>query len=239
MNKPKIALGWIRPDMVDGAFQDAVDAFFDFDSRNHRICIGRGFQRALYLDDKRNELVRDFLKSPADYLLSIDTDIEFAPEQVYQLVDEAVNNDRQILSGLYFSFLDPKSSWPLPVWFSEIDDNGSCKTFGSFKPGEVVVPLAAAGMGFCLIRRDVFEKFLTIPEYADDDWTWYGRDRYKWKGMPKHHGEDICFCARAGKLGIQTWGHKGIAVRHWKKIPVDLHVFKAMVEYAKSLGVKI
>lgn len=236
MDKPTIALGWIRPDMVDGAFQDSVDAFLDFDSRNRQLCLGRGFHRALYLDDKRNDLTRDFLKTPAKYLMSIDTDIEFAPHQIYEMVEEAEKNDRAILAGMYFTFLKPDSWIPSPVWFSEIDDHGSCTAFHSFKAGEVIVPLAAAGMGFTLIRRDVFEKMAQVPEWRDDDWTWFGRDKYLWKGVPKHHGEDICMCARAAKLGIQTWGHKGVAVRHWKKIPIDFWMFRAMVEAAQREG---
>src|SRR5215471_2903483 len=236
MSKPTIALGFIRGDMIDGAFHDSILKFLEFDSRERKLTVGTGFVKALYLDDKRNELVRDFLKTKADYLMMVDTDIEWEPPQIYQLIDEAEANDRAILAGLYFSFLKPESWIPSPVWFSEVDDNGSLNVFGSFKPGEVIVPLAGAGMGFTLIRRDVFEQMLQIPEWQEDDWTWFGRDRYSWKGMPKHHGEDVCFCVRAGKIGIQTWGHKGVVVRHWKKIPIDFWLFRAMVETAQRDG---
>lgn len=236
MKEPKICLAWVRGDMVDGAFQDSVDNFLSFDSQNRRATLGRGFMKALYIDDKRNELVRDFLKTEADYLMSIDTDIEFEPPQIYQLLDEAERNDRHITAGLYFSFLHPTNYFPLPVWFSEVDDGGCLKMYEHFKPGEAVVKLAAAGMGFTLIRRDVFERMQKVPEYANDSWTWFGRDRYTWKGQPQHHGEDVCFCVRAGKLGMETWGHKGVPVRHWKKIPIDFNLFKAMVEQARADG---
>lgn len=229
--------------MVDGAFQDAVDNFLAFDSENRRLTIGRGMVKALYLDDKRNELVRDFLQTTGDYLMMLDTDIEFQPHQIYGLVDEAVENDRQILAGMYFSFLTQKQILS-PVWFSSMDEGGCLKTFGSFKAGEVIVPLIACGMGFTLIRRDVFETIAKCDEWASDDWTWFGRDTYVYrlengKTLSKRYGEDTCFCVRSRQCGIQTWGHKGVVVRHWKKVPVDFRMFRAFVELARLEGAEM
>lgn len=234
MSSPKIALGWVRGDMVDGPFQDSVDNFLAFDSRDRNITIGRGFVKALYLDDKRNELVRDFLKTKADYLMMLDTDIEFESWQIYALLDEAVENGRHITTGLYFSWLTDGRL--LPVWFSEVTEDGVLKVFGSFKPGEVIVPLAAAGMGFTLIRRDVFEIMARVPEWTATDWTWFGRDLYgqATTGQSLHQGEDCCFCVRAGKVGCKTWGHKGVVVGHWKKTRLDFNLFRALVELSKK-----
>ena len=236
MSNPKIAIGYILGDMVDGPFMNSVLRFLEFDGRNRKLTMGAGFHKALYLDDKRNELVRDFLKINADYLMMVDSDIEWEPENIYQLIDEAEQNGRDILTGLYFSFLDHNNAIPYPVWFSEIREGGSLVSFGSFKPGEVIVPLVACGMGFTLIRRTVFERMAEVPEWRDDDWTWFGRDKLIWQGVPKHYGEDTCFCVRAGKIGIKTWGHKGVFVRHHKKTPIDFNLFRALVEQAKTDG---
>lgn len=236
MDKPKLMICGVVGDFFDFAHSMSILKFLDYDSHHYAFSLGVNYEKGLYIDDNRNKIIRDALKTPFDYMLMVDSDIEFQPEQVYQLIAEAVKNDRQILSGLYFSFIQPDKPWPLPLWFSEIDDNDCPHTFGVFKPTDSVVKLAGCGMGFCLIRRDVFEKFLTVPEYANDDWTWFSRDKYQWRGLPKHHGEDVGFCARAGKLGIQAWGHLGIPVRHWKKWPIDLNVFRAMIEAAKREG---
>jgi hypothetical protein len=90
------------------------------------------------------------------------------------------------------------------------------KNIGSFTTGQVI-PLAAVGMGCTLIRRDVFEKLLD---------PWYERTSVKVGGKPVRGGEDICFCLRAGEAGFQTWGHAGVAVRHWKRIPLDFELFR-------------
>ena len=236
MSNPKIAIGYIHGDFVDGPFHHSLMNFTVFDSQNRRLLEGEGWQKALYLDDKRNELTRDFLKTRADWLMSIDTDIEWTPEDIYQLFDEAYLNDRQILAGMYFSFL--VDNMLLPVWFSGIDDGGCLKTFGSFKPDEIVVPLTAAGMGFTLIRRDVFEGM--EKEYGHDFWTWFGRDPYFYKIdgklIPQRYGEDTCFCVRAGRCGFQTWGDKRIQVGHWKKTRLDFALFRALTEWARQHG---
>lgn len=235
MNKPSIAIGYIRSDMIDGPFMDSILAFLDFDSRNHKITKSTGFLKALYLDDKRNELIRDFLgKTTADYLMMVDSDMQWGPSQIYQLVDEAVQGDRAILSGLYFSWL--VDGRLLPVWFSEVKEGGILKTFSSLNNDEMVVPLAACGMGFCLIRRDVFEGIAKRPEWASTDWTWFGRDVYQAPDMCRHMGEDTTFGCRAGMAGYQTWGHKGVQVGHWKKTCLDANLFRAMVEDAKRNG---
>lgn len=238
MSQPTIVLGYVHGDMLDAAFKQSIDNFKAFDERSRRVAIAQGFERGNFVDDNRNAMVHDFLDTPADYLLFLDTDIEFEPHHPYVLLDEAVTNDRAIMSGIYYSFIiDGKLR---PVWFTDpLKADGPVCAFGNFDPAEVVVPLAAAGMGFCLIRRDVFEKMWGVPEWAADYWTWFGRDRYRIPdGTFKHHGEDICFCLRAKKIGIQTWGHKGVAVKHWKKIPLDEELFRVLVEDAQRRGVE-
>jgi hypothetical protein len=246
VKKPTIAIGHIRGSSVEGPFHDSILRFLDFDSRNDRLCAAPGHVQGLYPDDNRNELAREFLTLKADYLLSVDTDIEFYPPQVYQLVKDAVEKDCAILSGLYFSYLyhtpNPNSTayQPsgklLPVWFEGTHPGGSIDVYRNFMKTEPIVKLDACGAGFCLIRRDVFEKMAEVPEWKADDWTWYGRDPFIWKGLPKRMGEDITFCVRAKRCGFQTWGHKGVILNHWKKVPLNADMFRAVAEYAKNHG---
>ena len=91
-------------------------------------------------------------------------------------------------------------------------------------------------MGCCLIRRDVFEIIAKQDEYQDDSWTWYGREKFHLKGIPAHLGEDISLCLRAKRLGLKTWGHGGVGVNHWKKMPVNFDLFRLFYEDAKRSG---
>ena len=84
-------------------------------------------------------------------------------------------------------------------------------------------------MGCCLIHRSVFETFLTVPEYANDSWTWFGRDQY-WEPDTLHMGEDVSFCQRAAKLGIQTWGVSSAICTHAKRMEIDFDLFRILYE---------
>lgn len=228
---PKIAIGYVSGGAVEQRFMYSVQQFIEADAVDRHVYEGIGNTGGLYVDDNRNELVREFRKhSLADYMLMVDSDIQFDFTHVYQLLDDAEAHDRQIESALYFSFL--ADGRMRPVWFDEVSPGGSVTTYGGNDPIELVVPLAACGMGFCLIRRDVFDKMAEVPEWAADDWTWFGRDKYLLpNGLPKHHGEDICFCVRAGSIGIQPWGHKGVPVIHFKKTPLTIQLFQAVNEW--------
>jgi len=226
-----IAIGYIHGGSVDQPFMESLHRFLAFDSMSRKLTLGVGQVKGPYLDDNRNELARDFLKIPADYLLSLDTDIEFDPRGVYEMLDDMERHDRAIESGMYFGVLTKKLR---PVWFVPGVD-GAVKTIGQFSIGQVV-PLAACGMGYCLIRRDVFEKIIAAPEYANDGWPWFCRQSILVDGVPAHEGEDIGFCLRAGKAGFQTWGNTNVQARHWKKYPLDLEMFRLYYEDALRQG---
>lgn len=229
----KIAIGYIHGGTVDQPFVESLHRFLTFDSMSRRLTLGVGHVKGPYLDDNRNELTRDFLTIPnADYFLSLDTDIEFEPHGVYDLLDDMVKHDRAIESGMYFGVL---TQLLRPVWFIDGATEGSVKTIGQFSIGHVL-PLAACGMGCCLIRRDVFEKIYAVPEYANDGWPWFCRESIIVDGKPAHEGEDIGFCLRAKKVGFQTWGNTNVQARHWKKYPLDLNMFRLYYDDAVRQG---
>jgi hypothetical protein len=228
-----IVIGYCHNGMNDEPFLESLLGFLAYDSNSRHLCQGALPEKGLYLDDNRNNNTRAFLKTKGDWFLSLDTDMEFHPTVPYELFDEAVKHDRPIISALYFSFIiDGKLR---PVWFIEGDGGGGVKNIGRFRTGEIV-PLAAAGMGCCLIRRDVFETIAKQDEYKNDSWTWYGREPFTLKGMPAHLGEDVSLCLRAGRLGLKTWGHGGVESGHWKKMKLDFNLFRLFYEDAKRRG---
>lgn len=227
----KLAIGYIHGGMVDQPFFESVQRFLAFDSSSRKLTLGIGHVKGPYLDDNRNDLAQDFLDIRADYLLVLDTDIEFQPESVYALIDDAEKHDREIESGLYFGFIQNRLR---PVWFVQ-NEQGGLQFIGSFRMGDVV-QLAAAGMGMCLIRRDVFEKIAKIPEYEMDPWHWFGRDPILVGNKMMHGGEDCVFGLRALKAGFPTWGNTNVMARHWKKYPLDFEMFRMMVEDCKRRG---
>ena len=226
MLKDSILVGYVTGNEVDRAFMASVFNFMSHDAANRKLVLGLGDQPGLYVDDNRNNLIRKILPAPFEWFLSLDTDIVFKPEVPYLLLDWAKQRGEKIVSALYFTFLH--NGAVKPCWFNNAD-NGSVRNIGEIVIGQAY-PLAAVGMGCALIHRSVFEAFLTEPAFANDTWTWFGRDLYGPPTDTAHTGEDISFCRRAAKLGFPTWGLTTAIVTHCKRFEIDFDVFRILYE---------
>jgi GT2 family glycosyltransferase len=228
----KISIGYIHGGTLENEFVASLFNFLAHDSNNRRVVDGKVIKiRGAYLDDNRNEVVREFMERDHDYLLFLDTDHTFPPELIYALIDTAADHSFPICSALYFGELKEKALQP--VWFQPQVDGEGLRVMDSFQMG-LVHPVSAVGMGCCLIRRDVLE--VVGKAHADDAWPWFGRDQYTYKGRKYAYGEDMCFCVRAGKLGFQTWGHAGLVLGHIKKWTIDFAMVQALLAHDPSLG---
>ena len=124
----------------------------------------------------RNALVNQFMKTDADYLFFIDSDIQFYGDQVLPMIDA----DKDIICGIY-----PKKeiNWQqVEKGVKNGEDVNNLKHYtGSWVlnlvdyAGSVTVPVGepleiwAGGTGFMLIKRKVFEELKDItPSYIND-----------------------------------------------------------------------
>ena len=124
----------------------------------------------------RNALVNQFMKTDADYLFFIDSDIQFYGDQVLSMIDA----DKDIICGIY-----PKKeiNWQqVAKGVKNGEDVNNLKHYtGSWVlnladyAGSVTVPVGdpleiwAGGTGFMLIKRKVFEQLKDItPSYIND-----------------------------------------------------------------------
>lgn len=124
----------------------------------------------------RNALVHQFLKTDADYLFFIDSDIQFYGEQVPAMLDA----DKDIICGIY-----PKKeiNWQMVAkGVKDGEDVNNLKHYtGSWVlnlvdyVNSVTVPVGepleiwAGGTGFMLIKRKVFEELKeSTPSYLND-----------------------------------------------------------------------
>jgi hypothetical protein len=122
--------------------------------------------RGFSLPDQRNLIVKTFLaKSVFTHLLWVDTDmIACTPSDPVDALSGLLKWDLPIVSGIYrlkkpgfpYSFLETKSAQNL-----------------TSDPFEV----RAVGMGFCLIKKEVFEK-ITPPWYLSNPESSMGEDYY-------------------------------------------------------------
>lgn len=212
--KTTIAVAYVSGGMVHEEFMTSLLQLYGWDSQNRRCIAALIRHKGLYVAGLRNGVCRDFLKTKADYLFFLDTDMVFTPAQVYALLDAANPAEQPIVSGLYFTYFDDVI---LPVWHEHYEDG----TLGTVRQiGPVARELAACGMGFTLIHRRVLEA-LDDPK---EEWPWFGHDPMQTKEGPHRLGEDITFCLRAAAHGFKTWGIP-IPVGHLKTRQVNIETF--------------
>ena len=162
------------------------------------------------VDHGRNVAVRGFLDDPAkgDWLLFVDTDIVFTPEDVRSLFATAEREQSPVVGGLYF---DIGGDAVARVREADNADGGmnhrlltDAETYGP--------PMAvdALGAGFLLVHREVLD-------HVGRDWKNTGRP---WFAFSEHFGtaysEDIEFCIRVRELGYPIWLDTAARVGHRK-----------------------
>jgi len=97
-------------------------------------------------DINRNIIVERFLETDADWLFWIDADTIVPLGGIKRLLAL----DKSLTSGLYYSKNNPSQ----PIAYTLAKDNRYNNIVG-WVPGEII-PIDAAGMGCCLVHRDVF-----------------------------------------------------------------------------------
>lgn len=145
----------------------------------------------------RDELAKAALACDAEYVLWLDSDMEFSPDLLKRMMQTYEENDVDILSGLYFRRMEPYT----PTIFEHLnldDENVEWRDFSHIpaKPFEI----AGCGFGCVLMRTDIFPE---IVREFDAMFT-------PVKGL----GEDLAFCWRARKLGYKIMCDPRITLGH-------------------------
>jgi glycosyl transferase family 2 len=147
-----------------------------------------------------------------DYIMWIDSDQVFEPEQFKKLLDRLEEN-RNIhsISGLYLNEegqeygatiinQDPK--------FPDLKANGHL-SHGDVKDKKEAIRVDFNGMGFMLVRRGVFEAI---------SYPWFIQLRYEDPTVIEYTSEDAGFCLRASEAGFATYVDPTVIVGHEKSI---------------------
>lgn len=171
------------------------------------------------IDRARNGLVAEFeARSNADFLLFIDADIQFRPEDVLMMM----SYDKDVICGPY-----PKKhiNWPIiiaatkngmddPVYLEKLVGEYVFSTIDSETKIEEIVRVAEAGTGMMLIKRSVFEKMKeAFPDnaYVSDHSRDLGVDKkmfaYFRTGISdgRYLSEDYYFCHKWREIGGDVW----------------------------------
>jgi hypothetical protein len=130
-----------------------------------------------------------------DYIMWIDNNILFTPDQFEQLLD----HDCDIIGGLY-STEDNKFYSTIQYWDEDyFRKNGYFKLMTKQDVDEMkkydTFPVVATGFGFMLVKNGIFES-MTYP--------WFKPELHKVKRLKYFASEDIGWCLEANKLGYEV-----------------------------------
>ncbi len=173
------------------------------------------------IDRARNGLVHEFLtKSDADWLLFIDADIQFRPEDVLAMMAY----DKDVICGPY-----PKKhiNWPVvvsavqvghsdPEYLEKLVGEYVFSTLDSSTRMEEIVRVSESGTGMMLIKRNVFK--LMMEKYPENGYV-SDHSRDVLSGVQKkmhaffrtgifdgrYLSEDYYFCLKWREMGGDIW----------------------------------
>ena len=157
----------------------------------------------------RNLLAQDMLESECDYLLFIDSDINFEPEDIIRLMAWGSDPKKGIVAAV------PRTRSENKVYIADLDydENGELTMNGMG-----LVRGRRVATAFMLVRREVF---VTLSE-ANPQWKYYDkRSERTLSAMfdfevteEGYMGEDFLFCDRAREHGFEVWIDPSIKLGH-------------------------
>lgn len=147
------------------------------------------------IDQARNVLVEQALKSNAEYVLFIDSDVVIPPMAIQRMI----SHNQDIVSGVYYVRHDPITP---AVWMESADLPGKYNPVTAMTEN-ALIEVHAIGMGCCLIHRRVFDH-LQKPYFK-----WTVSDDGE-SGV----SEDFHFCRIAREAGFHIYIDTGVQCEH-------------------------
>lgn len=144
-----------------------------------------------------------------DYIMWIDSDMVFTPDQFFRLIDA----DKDIVSGLY-KMQNNIHYATVEKWDHDFFvKNGSYEFLnaGMVARKKELFPVAYTGFGWILMKKGVFESL----EYPWFQPTWKEYE-YKGKQIKEFTMEDVAFCDLIQQKGYQIWIDPKVVVGHEK-----------------------
>lgn len=157
----------------------------------------------------RNLLAQDMLESDCDFLMFIDSDINFEPEDIFRLMAWGTDPKKGIVAAVPRTRNEKKNY----IATLDYDENGelTMNAMGLVRAKRVAT-------AFMLVRREVFVQMAE----AHPEWQYYDhRSERTLTAMfdfevteEGYMGEDFLFCDRARDLGFDVWIDPSITLGH-------------------------
>lgn len=239
--QPRVALGYPAGGSVTMAFHESVLRLQLYElAKPQPLLWHRLPQQGLYVGLNRNRIAQKFWKeTAADWLLQIDTDVDFQPTIVETLVELAGRDKKVIAASVPLGVPYPSCGW------EKTSDPGIFRCMRSEEILAEGTKADAAATAIFMVHRDVLDAIadamgqcwflsklvprLEIPTSAAA-WGEAGpaRDREFVEIQ-----EDLAFCLRAGEVGFDVWVAKVPGLKHYKTLPMS-HDYETEDEAVKA-----
>lgn len=222
-----IAIGFCSGGSVEHEFCHSLAATLVLDAAGRReITNVIDVNGGAYIDANRDAIVRAFLEGDEDWLLMLDADMVWDPQQVYELLDSANPADRPVVGALYFS--GGRAGGPIWPLIGDRSDDGLHTTWRrDYRLG--LEPCDATGGGFLLIHRRVLAAVgyanSHLPGGHPNPLPWFSDDIV----AGERRGEDVVFCYRARDLGIPVYVNTQVDVGHKKPMYLNAATYQQLL----------
>jgi hypothetical protein len=164
------------------------------------------------------EVVKD---SKADYMLFLDSDVACANDFNTNIIDQMIKVNKDVVVGMY---VDKRPPHRMHIYDFTADGLLMNKPeWNKTEPFKV----DAGPTGFMFISKKVMEAF--TPEVIKQLGKPFSYLDY---GLPTELGEDVSFCKRLAKLGLEVWADPRINLVHYGKNGFTAEHYEIMKEMA-------
>lgn len=167
----------------------------------------------------QNDVVRHFLQTECDTLLTLDSDADVAPTFLDEFRDYQAGFAYDILQAFY-----PRRGWPPRAIWMKRNALGEMMECFVTDPN-TVQDVDMVGTHACLIRREVFVKMLGDHDPATFEWFYYPRHRAD--------SEDGAFSAEAQAAGFRLGATTAVRAGHVSEVTTSWDSYQ---EYLQLSG---
>jgi len=150
------------------------------------------FYQGAYIHESRNKVAEAAIKDGSTHLMFIDYDMVFPESGITTLLSRG----KEVIGGLYNA-----RKFPLSLAAFGLDSDNFTRILSHSEVPQEPFKVGAMGAGFLLIETGVFNK-IEQPYFSVEPW---GNGTI---------GEDVYFCIKAGKVGIEVWADPTIPLKH-------------------------
>lgn len=165
----------------------------------------------------RNEVVMEFLATPAEYLWFCDDDMQFGHDTLAKMIEVREATGCRVVGGLYSNVGLDGGIIPMAYWLTpsnRVQAYAPWNIVKSLDNGVKSLKIYSTGCGCLLIHRSVLEEMvakygLPMPCFANE----IHEDS---DGRPVVQGEDHTFFRRLHDMGIEAQLRLDVDVTHFK-----------------------